>query len=1162
MDTHKDRRPAGFLFRSVRAVGRITRINHIVQTTRNGVRPSGLLKSEINKFKKIEKSERRFAHIADEHERFLVSNEANGVTQQDLDRSLKQNRFFSFVYGFLFLAALVWGTYCFNSITAPTYVLNFVYSYILCLLPLIQLLKHLYFYVSIRDERLYNPLTFLKNILSITIKGGAYSVALCVVGYLLLGADAAYADAFLLEDSESDGPVVKYDLFTELLMIMLNGVGPIPESSQVSPWVEPLAIAFMTFNTGLIAIATAWLSYQSVVLTVNSSMDGMPLSQKVHNVWAPMRVTWGLGMMAPVAGGFNAVQMLVLIVAMEGSSLASKVWSEFVGYYSTEYIRELVEDTKEEGVKAVADVKNSFETGKPLELNTKITKEYTAAQRLTEGHLKDLALAVFEKQACLTGIRDSFRQAHNEANIYQKYGLTFEDLASTDPALSKKAEKAWKRMRNKMGLNNFPELLNTIFADEKTKEARSVMGSLEPRDIVRGYVRPIIMNKYSEQAGDVVDKNIVFNEMTPTTEDYSIVEPPAARMTMQRYSSMPIIVLDYGEACGKITVDTVNTDLIEDIKDQAQSLNNAGDIRSAFGTITNNAARAIDDAILHAQAKAAIAQRDLIDSMVREGYVPLLELLSSASGGQGSREYIERLNLGRDEEYWPTVDPNQLTSHDDLQKFYSEFSVDEEKLGRLHIEETVMRRAQILGYTDFRNAYPDKPTLDDVIYERIKEFRIASQLIGIKQDLDINKELKSYGMTTMDAVVEEIKDRGWAAAGAYYTVIAQMNSNRYNMGKLEVSTVPTDYDAISHLAQYNPILGNIYADKNGVRYGVLGLAETFLSKYAAAEESATEALTGNDGSGDGIIEWINSKLGSALTDIIIAYEEKTFRPFTAYLDLVNWGFDILDTIMLTVLLAIGFALTPVGAASGLITKVTTTAVKLVGGPLVNMMMNVISFAAQVTIIALMAIGILHSMLLPMIPYFYMTFAVIGMLIFIAEALVAAPMWMFRHINVNGDDPVGQDIQRGYMIMFNLLLRPVMIIFALVLSYAVFSCGVWLVKETASLSFFAVAGASYGIISSIIFAIVISYLHWAMALQAFGLITNLPDRINRWINENGENLGEDHESQKATNFFVGNVQRRVEQVGGAGVVSNALKPTGPSGRGSGGGSSGGAGSGGT
>ena len=548
-----------------------------------------------------------------------------------------------------------------------------------------------------------------------------------------------------------------------------------------------------------------------------------------------------------------------------------------------------------------------------------------------------------------------------------------------------------------------------------------------------------------------------------------------------------MIELNYGEVCGKITVNTVNTELIADLKDQNQALNRAGDIRSAFFSATNESAQKIDEVILKAQAQTAIKQRDLIDNLIRTSYISLVELFSEAGGARGSAAYL--------------ADPS------------------------INVEDAINLRGQVLGNTEWRQANPGVPTADHLLYEALKDFRKDSMLIGFEQDLLIANALKDAGMNTMDVVVKEIGQRGWAAAGSFYTIIAQLSGNRHRMGAMEISATDTDYNAIESLvseAARENMIGNPRDGSSVINSGTLGLANVFISKYKEANTSYAHELVANEGSSDGLLEWINSKAGTVTASLIKDYEEAQFRPFTAFIDLVKWGHAILDTLMLTVVGAFMVAIAPVGLVSGTAATITEKAAKIVGGPALKLLINLFTFGAQVVFVAIFAVGILHAYILPLVPYFYATFAVIGMLILIAEAMVAAPLWMFRHINMEGDDFVRSDLARGYMICMNLLMRPALIIFALVLSYAIFSAGVFLISETIFTAFFGVVGQGYGVIGSIIFAVTLGYIHWQMALQAFSLITSLPDRVNRWVNEQGEQLGEDqkrHRKQLTSSLLV-------------------------------------------
>ena len=97
---------------------------------------------------------------------------------------------------------------------------------------------------------------------------------------------------------------------------------------------------------------------------------------------------------------------------------------------------------------------------------------------------------------------------------------------------------------------------------------------------------------------------------------------------------------------------------------------------------------------------------------------------------------------------------------------------------------------------------------------------------------------------------------------------------------------------------------------------------------------------------------------------------------------------------------------------------------------------VVTVAGAVAGIVL-AVGVGHAYVLPMLPFIQWIFAVVSMLVLVAEAMVAAPLWALMHMRMDGQELVGGPQRTGYVILFNLLLRIPLTVFGLMLSLLVF-----------------------------------------------------------------------------------------------------------------------------
>ena len=146
------------------------------------------------------------------------------------------------------------------------------------------------------------------------------------------------------------------------------------------------------------------------------------------------------------------------------------------------------------------------------------------------------------------------------------------------------------------------------------------------------------------------------------------------------------------------------------------------------------------------------------------------------------------------------------------------------------------------------------------------------------------------------------------------------------------------------------------------------------------------------------------------------------------------------------------------------------------------------------------------------------------------ALVAAPLWAFFHIRMDGQEFVDQVQRPGYMIAFNLMLRPVLMIFGLILGYLVFGAMLWFVNYTfVPVSKSLGETSSVGIIGAVVLILMMSYLDFQVAMRSFNLITEVPERVSRWFGQAGDHLSDDKEGHNTSQFFVAGLERRVTSV---------------------------------
>lgn len=123
--------------------------------------------------------------------------------------------------------------------------------------------------------------------------------------------------------------MIFYDLWAEPAPTNLawQWVNLLLPSDASSPWGAALAV----FSSALTFIATGLLAWVTVQGIVHSAYTGKVLGEKFHQIWGPLRVVLGLGLLVPITGGFSPVhETLKNAFLRPAINLADATWLTFV----------------------------------------------------------------------------------------------------------------------------------------------------------------------------------------------------------------------------------------------------------------------------------------------------------------------------------------------------------------------------------------------------------------------------------------------------------------------------------------------------------------------------------------------------------------------------------------------------------------------------------------------------------------------------------------------------------------------------------------------------------------------------------------------------------------------------------------------------------------
>jgi hypothetical protein len=169
-------------------------------------------------------------------------------------------------------------------------------------------------------------------------------------------------------------------------------------------------------------------------------------------------------------------------------------------------------------------------------------------------------------------------------------------------------------------------------------------------------------------------------------------------------------------------------------------------------------------------------------------------------------------------------------------------------------------------------------------------------------------------------------------------------------------------------------------------------------------------------------------------------------------------------------------------------------------------------------------GVVLYYIVPFLPFVYFFFAVGTWVKTIFEAMVGVPLWALAHLRLSGEGLPGDAASNGYFLIFEIGIRPILIVFGLIAAIAIFTAQVrvlhfiWdLVVENSAgfgndLTFMGLTmdadyfdanattardGMKRGIIDQFFFTIIYTIIVYMLATASFKLIDQIPQSILRW-----------------------------------------------------------------
>ena len=104
--------------------------------------------------------------------------------------------------------------------------------------------------------------------------------------------------------------------------------------TQVGAPTTVVGTVFMMFNAGIFAIGMVWVTYGIGAGIIQTAHEGVVLGKRFNPLWMPIRMTMGIGGLAPIFSGYSLSQAVMMFLASLGIGLCNFMWTGAVGMMS------------------------------------------------------------------------------------------------------------------------------------------------------------------------------------------------------------------------------------------------------------------------------------------------------------------------------------------------------------------------------------------------------------------------------------------------------------------------------------------------------------------------------------------------------------------------------------------------------------------------------------------------------------------------------------------------------------------------------------------------------------------------------------------------------------------------------------------------------------
>lgn len=155
------------------------------------------------------------------------------------------------------------------------------------------------------------------------MKRATFGLALLVAANAAIAQQAPSGGGQFAPPPDDPSLGILREIFGNLVDYVTGGTG----AGELANNGTVMAAGFEIFNVAVLFLGMIFVAYTSVMGIINTAHDGEFLGRKMSNIWVPLRTFAGSALLLPLAGGYSAIQIVVMWLAVQGVGIGDKVWT-------------------------------------------------------------------------------------------------------------------------------------------------------------------------------------------------------------------------------------------------------------------------------------------------------------------------------------------------------------------------------------------------------------------------------------------------------------------------------------------------------------------------------------------------------------------------------------------------------------------------------------------------------------------------------------------------------------------------------------------------------------------------------------------------------------------------------------------------------------------